>query len=238
MRRGELASIRWEGSWFGALLVAAGLCLALAGTLGTIYLLVHIAIIIVLMGLALACLGWRGTRIIWFPLVYLIFMIPLPDFFQVRLSAEMQLWASALGVAVIRFFDISVFLEGNVIDLGVYKLQVVEACSGLRYLFPLMSFGFLVAYMYKGRFWERALVFLSTIPITIFMNSFRIGVIGVLVESYGIEMAEGFLHDFEGWLIFMACSLILLLEIRILAFFDPQRRPFMQMFGLPKPAHA
>jgi exosortase len=72
--------------------------------------------------------------------------------------------------------------EGNVIDLGVYKLQVVEACSGLRYLYPLLGLGFLAAYLFQAPFWQRALVFLSTIPITILMNSLRIGIVGILVN--------------------------------------------------------
>jgi exosortase D (VPLPA-CTERM-specific) len=116
----------------------------------------------------------------------------------------------------VRLFGISVYLEGNVIDLGSYQLQVVEACSGLRYLFPLMSFGFLIACLFQAPFWQRALVFLSTLPITVLMNSFRIGVIGVLVEYWGIGMAEGFLHAFEGWIIFLGCLAVLLLEIWLL----------------------
>jgi exosortase D (VPLPA-CTERM-specific) len=153
--------------------------------------------------------GWSAVSLIWIALIYLVFMIPLPNFLYFNLSSQLQLISSQIGVAVIRLFDISVFLEGNVIDLGNYQLQVVEACSGLRYLFPLMSFGFLIAYLYRGPFWHRALLFLATVPITVLMNSFRIGVIGVTVEYWGIEMAEGFLHDFEGWIIFISCLGIL-----------------------------
>jgi len=101
----------------------------------------------------------------------------------------------------------------NVSDLGVSQLKVAEACSGLRYLFPLMSFGFLCAYLFEGKNWQKIVIFLSSIPITLFMNSFRVGVIGVLVEYYGISMARGFLHDFEGWIVFMACVGILFLEM-------------------------
>ena len=107
------------------------------------------------------------------PLFFLVFMIPLPNFLLNNLSTKLQLISSELGVAVIRLFDISVYLEGNVIDLGVYKLQVVEACSGLNYLFPLMSLSFIMADLYKAPFWKRAIVFLSSIPITIIMNSFN-----------------------------------------------------------------
>ena len=119
----------------------------------------------------------------------------------------------------IRLFQIPVYLEGNVIDLGVYKLQVVEACSGLRYLYPLMSLGFLAAYLFQAPLWQRALVFLSTIPITIAMNSLRIGLVGVMVDHFGPQDADGFLHMFEGWIIFIACALLLVAEMYVLARF-------------------
>jgi exosortase D (VPLPA-CTERM-specific) len=115
-------------------------------------------------------------------------------------------------------------------------LQVVEACSGLRYLFPLMVFGFIVAYFYKSVFWMRAVIFLSTIPITILMNSLRIGIIGVTVEYWGEEMAQGFLHDFEGWVIFMACTLVLITEMWLLSRLGNDKRTLKDVFGLELPA--
>jgi exosortase D (VPLPA-CTERM-specific) len=129
-----------------------------------------------------------------------------------------------------------VHLEGNVIDLGSYQLQVVDACSGLRYLFPLTALGFIAAVIFKGALWKKAILFLSTIPITILMNSFRIGVIGVLVEYWGIEMAEGFLHDFEGWVIFMACGAILVLEMWGLSRVGKDRRSLVDAFSIEGPA--
>ena len=134
---------------------------------------------------------------------------------------------------VIRAAGLSVFLEGNVIDLGSYQLQVAEACSGMRYLFPLMSFGFLCAVLMRGRWWQQAILFVSTVPITILMNSLRIGIIGILVNYYGIEQAEGFLHDFEGWVIFMSCVVILFAEIWIFARMEKQK--FLEIFGLDTP---
>jgi exosortase D (VPLPA-CTERM-specific) len=160
-------------------------------------------------------------------------MIPLPGFIENQLTAKLQLLSSQIGVAVIRLAGLSVYLEGNVIDLGTYKLQVAEACSGMRYLFPLLSFGFLCAVLFRGRWWQRAVVLVSTVPITILMNSFRIGVIGILVNFYGIEQAEGFIHDFEGWVVFMACVAILFLEIWIFARFNGDR--FLAAFGLDIP---
>ena len=150
------------------------------------------------------------------PVAYLIFMMPLPTFLYWPLSLKLQMISSEIGVAFISLVGIPVFLGGNVIDLGPYQLQVAEACSGLRYLFPLASFGFLFAVLYKGPFWHRALLVVSTLPITVLMNSFRIGVIGILVDRFGLEQAEGFLHFFEGWIIFIACLAILYLEAALL----------------------
>jgi exosortase D (VPLPA-CTERM-specific) len=145
------------------------------------------------------------------------------------------LLSSKIGVWFIRLVGISVYLEGNVIDLGNYQLQVAEACSGLRYLFPLMTIGFLMAYFFQAAFWKRALLFISSIPITILMNSFRIGTIGVMVDHWGVQMAEGFLHEFQGWVVFMASGTIMVLEMMLLARVGAGRRPWRELFGLEFP---
>jgi len=225
-----LEASKQGGSWVGFAIVLFGLLLGFVGELATLFIITQYAFLVTLFGLALSFVGWQGMRWLWFPLSYLFFMIPLPNFIYNNLSSQLQLISSWLGVLVIRAFDISVNLQGNVIDLGVYQLQVVEACSGLRYLFPLMSFGYLCAYLFKGKFWMRAVLFLSTIPITVLMNSFRIGVIGVLVEYWGIEQAEGFLHDFEGWIVFVGCLGILYIEMRILAKLFIKEKDFSKVF--------
>jgi exosortase D (VPLPA-CTERM-specific) len=166
----------------------------------------------------------------------LAFAIPLPQFLYAPLSNQLQLLSSELGVAVIRLFGIGVHLEGNVIDMGPMQLQVAEACNGIRYLFPLMTLGFVVAYFYKGAFWKRALIFLSTIPITVVMNGVRIGAIGVTVEYWGPEMAEGVLHEFEGFAVFMASLTVLLAEVWVLGRIGQDRRPLRRLLGLTFPA--
>lgn len=235
-KKDKLDQIEFNGSWVGLLLVLAGVALFFAGDLATLYVLVQYSFLVVLTGLILAFTGWRGFKMLWVPLLILLFMVPLPTFLFNNLSAQLQLISSEIGVAVIRLFGISVFLEGNVIDLGVFKLQVVEACSGLRYLFPLMTLGFIAAYFFKGPFWKRAVIFLSSIPITVLMNSFRIGVIGVLVENWGQSMATGFLHDFEGWAVFMACTGLLIIEMWLLAKIGKNKLPLREAFGLEFPA--
>ncbi|HEY2463004.1 MAG TPA: VPLPA-CTERM-specific exosortase XrtD [Steroidobacteraceae bacterium] len=235
-QKDRLERVAFSGSWWGVALLLLGGALLVVGQLATIYTLVQYAYLITLYGLTLSFLGWAAFRLIAVPLLILWFMIPLPSFLLFNLSAELQLISSQLGVDVIRLFGISVFLEGNVIDLGGYKLQVAEACSGLRYLFPLMTLGFLMAYFYKGARWKRIVLFLSSVPITLIMNSLRIGIIGVTVEHWGIDMAEGFLHEFQGWMIFMLSTLLMLGEIAVLNRVGHERGTLRQLFGVEFPA--
>jgi len=234
----QLEKLTFNGSWLGVVTTAFGLFLYYAGELSSLLTIVQYGFVVALYGIALSLMGRESFKIILVPLIILLFMIPLPNFIFNNLSSQLQLISSEIGVAVIRLFDISVFLEGNVIDLGVYKLQVVEACSGLNYLFPLMTLAFISAYFFTGAVWKKAIIFLSSIPITIFMNSFRIGAIGVTVEYWGPEMAEGFLHDFEGWVVFMGCIAILIAEMWLLAHIGKDKLPLREAFGLdfPEPA--
>ncbi len=234
-RKDILEQREFTGSWMGIAVTLAGILLFAIGELTTLYLVVHYSFLFVIFGVALSFLGWKAFKIIFVPLLFLAFMIPLPQFFMQELSQVLQLVSSQIGVWFIRLFDISVYLEGNVIDLGVYKLQVVEACNGLRYLFPLMALSFMMAYFFQDKFWKRAVIFLSSIPITVIMNSFRIGAIGVMVEYWGIGMAEGFLHDFEGWFVFMACMVVVLIEMWLLARIGGEKRPFQEVFGIEFP---
>jgi len=98
-----------------------------------------------------------------------------------------------------------------------------------------MTLGFIAAYFFKAAFWKRLIVFLSSIPITVAMNSLRIGLIGVSVEYWGLRMAEGVLHDFEGWAVFMASGAVMLLEIVLLSRIGRDRRPWRQVFGVELP---
>ncbi|MAV29796.1 MAG: VPLPA-CTERM-specific exosortase XrtD [Cycloclasticus sp.] len=230
-KRGVILSSAGQPLWLGVWLVLIASMVFLIGEVSALYLLIQYAFVLVLIGLSLVIFG-KGTRYTFVPILLLLFAIPLPYVIEVLLTAKLQLISSALGVSFIRFCQIPVFLEGNVIDLGVYKLQVVEACSGLRYLFPLMSLGFITAYFYRVTFWKRLVVFLATIPITILMNSFRIGVMGVLVDNWGISAAEGFLHDFEGWIIFMACAVLLFILIWLLEKLTNRKQSLAAVFAI------
>jgi exosortase D (VPLPA-CTERM-specific) len=208
--RAVLARMRFEGSWLGIAALLAGMGLWGVAELSTIWVIEQYAFVVVIYGLTLALVGREAFRRLWMAMLILLFTIPLPIFFSNSLSLHLELLSSALGVDVIRLFNIPVYLDGNVIDLGVYQLQVAEACSGLRYLFPLMTLAFIVAYFFRVPLWKRMALFLASVPIAILMNSLRIGLIGVSVAYWGQKMAEGVLHYFEGWVVFMISTALLL----------------------------
>ncbi|MDY6920908.1 MAG: VPLPA-CTERM-specific exosortase XrtD [Pseudomonadota bacterium] len=227
-----------RGAWLGVMVVLLGGLLHMAGRLAVISTMGQYAFVICIWGLALAALGWRGFRAIWPALLLLVFMVKLPTFLYNNLSSQLQLISTEIGVWFIRLFDISVYYEGNVIDLGVMQLQVVEACNGLRYLFPLLALSMIIAILYQAPLWRRILIVLSSMPISVLMNSIRIGIIGVTVEYWGKEMAEGVLHDFEGWVVFMGALLVLIAEIKLISWLVGDKRSFADTLMLepePKP---
>lgn len=214
--RHHLSQIAKEKSWWGLPIIGIGLILYVAGELSTLFILLHISLWVVLVGLTITLLGIRGAKAIAFPLGYLLTAIPLPMFLYAGLSSKLQLWSSSLGVGCLQLVGVMAFREGNVIDLGPVQLQVVEACSGIRYLLPLTSLALLCAYLFKDKMWKRVVLVLSAIPISIVINGFRVGMIGVLVELYGKGAAEGFYHLFEGWVIFMVSLALLIIEMGLL----------------------
>jgi exosortase D (VPLPA-CTERM-specific) len=189
----------------------------LMGQLSAAFVISWIGFIIAIFGIVLALGGYALVRASFIPIVFLLFAIPLPNSVNSALSLQLQIVSSELGAFFIRTMGIPVYLDGNLIDLGSYKLLIAEACSGLRYIFPLLSLTFLAAYLFDGRYWQRALIFLSGLPIAVVMNGFRIGVLGVLVEYWGPQTAEGALHFFEGWIVFVACAALLMAEMHLLA---------------------
>ena len=205
-----------RGSVRGLVLIVVALVMLLLGEISALFAAKQISFVLLLLGLAYAYLGKRCGAMLTAPILMLLFAIPPPYFIEAILTSRLQLLSSELGVIFIRWMDIPVFLSGNVIDLGAVQLEVVEACSGLRFLYPLMSIGFIVAYFYQAHIAKRLLIFISTVPITILMNSLRIALTAVLVERYGQVVVEGTVHDAEGWLTFAGCLLLLFAEIWLL----------------------
>jgi exosortase D (VPLPA-CTERM-specific) len=124
-------------------------------------------------------------------------------------------------MGIIQLFGLPAVRQGNVIDLGFTKLQVVNACSGLHSLISLFVLCLLLVYFFKDHIWKRSVLLISSIPLAIITNSFRIAMTAILYKHFGADVAEGFFHKFSGLLIFAICIPILLIEMKILEKLPP-----------------
>ena len=212
----------------GVALLMLALMLGAAGSLIGIGDIVAYGLILWTGAILLIGFGWRQGRAFWPPVLHLVYMLPLPAVLYYGLSTTLQGVSSELGVWFLRLIQVPVFLDGNIIDLGVIKLHVAEACSGLRYLFPILSFSYIFAVLYRGPVWHKAVLLVSAVPITVVMNSVRIAIAGWIVDRWGPAHLEGFTHFFEGWVIFLACVAILFALAWALLFFRRDRMRLSQ----------
>ena len=208
----------------GVFIIGGGLALLLLGQVTSIFVIQHLGLVVVIAGAIAAAGGPSLLRTVAAPVSFLFFAVPPPYWVITVMSWKFKLMSSALGVAMLEAMSVPAFLSGNVIDLGTTKLQVADACSGLNYLFPFISIGVIASFMYRGPLWHKLTIVAATIPITIFMNSFRIAVTGILVDTYGPEHAEGALHFFEGWVVFLICLALLFGVIAILCSISKPRQ--------------
>ncbi len=182
--------------------------LIIIGEIGSVETLLYTGLWGCLVGLAIILYGWRIRHLV-FPLVILFFIVPLPPFINKMLTFKMKVAASTLSVEMLRAVGVSVMQEGNIIDLGIEQMQVVDACSGLRYFMPMILMALLVGYFFTKTWWRRTILLVLVVPLTVVMNGLRIFVTGILTINGHKELAQGFFHDFAGWLGFMAAGAIL-----------------------------
>lgn len=224
-QRKEFSATPTSPTWWGLVPLFFGGFLYWIGELSGEYYSLYLSSFFLMIGILLLHLGWRKIRVIWFALFLVLTMFPPPHFIYNKISVFLKLVSSKIGVAIIQLAGLPAYREGNVIDLGFTQLQVVDACSGLRYLIPLIVLGLILAYFFNTVLWKRLIVVISTVPLSIFLNSVRIGLTGILSKFFGSEVAQGFFHDFSGWIIFIVSLAILLAEMWLLSLLPGKGRP-------------
>lgn len=194
--------------WRGLIPLAWGAFQLYIATLGAELFLARTALVITIIGAVWLLCGMQYLRILRFPLFLLFFMVPIPAVIYTSLTFPLQLFASRVAELTLTLLGIPVMLQGNVLELATMKLDVVEACSGIRSLLSLTFLSLVYGYFFEKKVWIRTLLFLSSIPIAIAANAGRVTVTGVLA-TINPELAEGLVHEAEGWVIFMIALFIL-----------------------------
>ena len=209
-RRQALKDAQPTPSALGIVILIGSLAVLIAGTLGAELFLTRVSMIGVAVGITLFAFGWEHLRVLRFPLAFLLLMIPIPIIVFNQIAFPLQLLASRFGEFALQLLNIPVLREGNVINLANTKLEVAEACSGIRSLISLLTLGIVLGYFTDPRTSIRWLIALATVPVAIAANGLRVAGTGVAAHYFGAEAATGFLHTFSGWLMFLLASALLI----------------------------
>lgn len=210
-RRNELAKVEIRPRFHGLLIVVGAIGLLFLGSLGAELYLTRIAIVGTIAGLIVYFAGWKMLRTLAFPIAFLLLMIPLPALIYNEIVFPLQLLASRFATGILDFLNIfPVVREGNILVLPHNRLEVVEACSGIRSLMSLLTLAFGYAYLAEKNLWVRTFLVISMIPLAVVSNGFRVVGSAFMTYYLGPKAADGFLHSFSGWTIFMTATLLLL----------------------------
>lgn len=223
-RRKQLFEARPDPSAIGIVIVLGSVATLIAGVLGAELFLTRVSIIGVIGGTVLFVLGREHLKILLFPLAFLLLMIPIPAIIFNQIAFPLQLFASQFGERTLNAFGIPVLREGNVIILANTTLEVAEACSGIRSLVSLLTLGIVYGYFSDRRAWVRIAITLSTIPIAIATNALRVAGTGVAAHYYGPEAAQGFIHEFSGWVMFLMAFAMLFAVMHVISLVAPPRK--------------
>ncbi len=220
-KKDEYAALPAMPSWKGLVPILLGTVMFWIGNLGGEFLTLYISLWLILVGIIWMHIGWHKIKTIAFALFFMLTMFPVPHFIHDKVTLKLKLISSKLGVAMIQLYGMPAYREGNVIDLGFTRLQVVDACSGLNSLISLLVLSLLLVYFFRAHIWKRLFLFFSAIPLAILTNSMRITLTSILFKYFGQKAAEGFFHGFSGLLIFVFCLPVLFLEMKILSKLPP-----------------
>jgi exosortase len=211
-------------SWSGVPLIVLGACVVILGVYGADLFLSRTSFIILTAGLIWTFLGRAMLKVLRFPLLILLLAIPFPEIVFNKITFPLQLLASDLASAILPLFHVPVLHEGNVIELPVMKLEVAEACSGIRSLMSLFTLAVFYGYFLENTVWRRVVLAFASVPIAVAANAARIVGTGLCVQYWDPEKAMGFFHEFSGWVMFVISLSCLYLVHRIMRLVVPHQK--------------
>ena len=177
--------------------------------------LMNLSMILIILALFLFISGWQITRAVFFSVLFLLFMFPIPSAYYILITNPLKLMITNISAAIIGFMGIPVFQEGNLLFFTNTNLEVAEACSGIRSLYSYMMIGCLFAMLSK-QISKKVILILSTLPLAILVNIIRVTGTGILASYYGPKVAQGFFHEFTGFFLFAIGLIFLFLEFYFL----------------------
>jgi len=203
MSKDKLKNAHIASRKYGLVILILGLLQLTVSWVGNEYFLQGTSMILVLLGMSLFLGGPEITKILAVPMLYLVFMVPLPSIIWNKIAFPLALFASTVSAEAISALGISILREGNILTLSNITLQVAEACSGLRSLITLLALSAFLAFLADQNKTKKIILFLSAVPIALLSNAIRLVGTAVLARYWGASAADGFIHGFSGWAVFV-----------------------------------
>jgi exosortase len=221
--RERIRAVKIQPAWGGVAVIAFGLAMLILGEYGAELFISRTSVVIVLAGITVCFGGWELLRELRFSLLVLLLAIPLPAIIYNQITFPLQIWASKAASAILPWFGVPVLREGNVIELPMIRLEVAEACSGIRSLISLFTLAIFYGYFLDKSVVRRTILAISSIPIAIGANAVRIVGTGLCVQYWDPDKAMGFFHEFSGFVVFLVSLCCLFAVHKALTLFSGKR---------------
>ncbi len=218
-KRKVLSAIPVQQTWRGFSLILFAIVILILGVYGVELFTSRISFVLLLAGLVWTFYGKAMLLELRFPLLVLILAIPIPEIVFNHITFPLQLLASRIASEVLPLLGVPTLHEGNVIELPVMKLEVAQACSGIRSLMSLFTLAVFYGYFLERTTKRRVLMALASIPIAVTANVARIVGTGLCVQYWDPQKALGFFHEFSGWVMFVVSLCCLYLVHRVMRLF-------------------
>jgi exosortase B len=202
----------------GIAVLMFGLLLYVLGRSQEILIFQVATLIPVLAGTLLAMRGWPALRALWFMLLFIAYLVPVPAYLQDSLTLPLSRAVAAIADDGLYAAGYPIAHQGVTLTVGQYQLRVADACAGLNAMFSLSAIGLLYLYLKRYQSWlHNALIVLSLLPIAFFANIARVVVLVLVTYNFGDEAGQGFIHGFSGIALFVfALIAVLLLDATLL----------------------
>lgn len=208
-KRGQIVLDTSKGAGSGLILVLGGLFVLLLSSFWQIYFTGAAAFLLVLTGTLVYLYGWKLLGTLWFPVLFLVFMLPIPLVLVADISLSLKLLAAKAAMKLIEMMGIIAIREGSYIHLKTGTMIVGDVCSGLRSLIALLAFGAFFSYISNLSNFKKILLFICSVPIAWIANIVRIMTLTLIANSFGVDAASGFVHDASGIFIFVIAFIML-----------------------------
>ncbi len=208
-RRAEMVAAPRSGFAWGLPVIALGLALHVAAIIKDVNFPQGFALVTVIIGLVIWLWGWPAARVILFPLVFLLFMVPMGRLLVDTFAQPMQLWGARIAAAGGAFLGLPVIREGTSLQIPDYRFEVAIPCSGLKSAIAMTALGALYAYVLVAPMTKRLLIFAMALPAALVGNATRLWLTLILAQSFGARAAEGFFHTLSGMFVFIIALLAL-----------------------------